>query len=160
MLASTPVFRRWKTTTAPTPRGLDRPSITTTIVCASAPPWVIWDPARHRLNLTVRADCHVQRLVFEGTRATGVVVESGGETFTLDADQIILSAGAVGTPQILMLSGVGPAEHLRSMGIPVVHDAPGVGQNLRDHPKVYVTWKAQDDYAPEWDRHGRVSPFA
>ena len=51
-----------------------------------------------------------------------------------------------------MLSGVGPAEHLRSMGIPVVHDAPGVGQNLRDHPKVYLTWKAKNDYAPEWDR--------
>ncbi len=110
------------------------------------------DPARHRLNLTVRPNCHVQRLAFDGNRATGVVVESGGETFAVDAGQVILSAGAVGTPQILMLSGVGPAEHLRGLGISVILDAPGVGQNLRDHPKVYVTWKARDDYRPQWDR--------
>ena len=110
------------------------------------------DPARHRLNLTIRPNCHVQRLAFEGNRATGAVVESGGDTFTVEADQIILSAGAIGTPHILMLSGVGPAEHLRDMGIPVVRDMPGVGQNLRDHPKVYVTWQAREGYAPNWDR--------
>ena len=110
------------------------------------------DPARHRLNLTVRPDCHVQRLIFDGTRSTGVMVESGGEIFALEGDQIILSAGAVGTPQILMLSGVGPGDHLRRLGIPMVLDVPGVGQNLRDHPKVYVTWRAKEDYRPQWDR--------
>ena len=86
--------------------------------------------SRHRLNLTIRADCLVPKIVFDGNRATGVVVESGGETFTVEADDIILSAGAIGSPQLLMLSGVGPAEHLRSFGIPVVQDLPGVGRSL------------------------------
>lgn len=101
------------------------------------------NPVQHRLNLSIRANCTVHRLQFEGRRAVGVVVESGGDLFTVWADQIILSAGAVGSPQTLMLSGVGPAEHLQSHGIEVIQDMPGVGQNLRDHPKVYVTWQAK-----------------
>lgn len=99
--------------------------------------------ARHRLNLSIRSNCMVHRLQFDGKRAVGAVVESGGNVFTVSADQIILSAGAIGSPQALMLSGVGPAEHLKSLGIDVVQDLPGVGQNLRDHPKVYVTWRAR-----------------
>lgn len=102
------------------------------------------DPARHRLNLTVRSDCQVRRVRFQGTRATGLLVDSGDETFTVEADQIILSAGAVGSPHLLMLSGVGPSHQLERFGIPVILDAPGVGQNLKDHPKVYVTWEAGD----------------
>jgi choline dehydrogenase-like flavoprotein len=82
----------------------------------------------------------VQRILFEGNRAVGVVVDSGGEIGTVAGAHIILSAGAVGSPQLLMLSGVGPAAQLSSLDIPVVQDMPGVGQNLRDHPKVYVTW--------------------
>ena len=97
--------------------------------------------ARHRLNLTVRANCQVSRIVFQGARATGLLVHSGGETFAVTADQIVLSAGAIGSPHLLLLSGVGPAEQLEGLGIPVVHDLPGVGQNLKDHPKVYVTWE-------------------
>ncbi|MCI0845337.1 MAG: GMC family oxidoreductase N-terminal domain-containing protein, partial [Chloroflexi bacterium] len=92
------------------------------------------DQIRHRLNVTIRANCHVQRILFEGKRAVGVEVESGGETFTVEGSEIILSSGAVGSPHILMLSGVGPLAQLEEFGIPVVHDAPGVGQNLRDHP--------------------------
>ena len=102
------------------------------------------DPARHRLNLTVRPNCQVRRIVFQGNRATGLLVESGGENFTVAADQIVLSAGAVGSPHLLLLSGVGPADQLEKLGIPVVQEAPGVGQNLKDHPKVYVTWEASD----------------
>ncbi len=105
--------------------------------------------ARHRLNLTIRPNCMVHRLRFDGKRATGVVVESGGDTFTVEADQIILSAGAIGSPHLLMLSGVGPAAHLQSLGIPLVQDLAGVGQNLRDHPKVYVTWGLNADYPLE-----------
>src|SRR5262249_59215509 len=97
-------------------------------------------PCRHRLNLTIRPNCTVHRVLFDGKRAVGVAVNSGGETFTVAGEHIILSAGAVGSPQLLMLSGVGPAGQLSSLGIPVVQDMPGVGQNLRDHPKVYVTW--------------------
>ncbi|MEK7806670.1 MAG: GMC oxidoreductase, partial [Chloroflexota bacterium] len=104
------------------------------------------NPGRHRLNLTIRPNCTVQRLVIEGNRVTGVEVESGGERFTVEGDQIILSAGAIGSPQILMLSGVGPAAHLRSLGIPVVVDSPGVGQNLRDHPIIYTTYRTKPDF--------------
>lgn len=94
--------------------------------------------ARHRLNLTVKANILTLRLVFTGTRATGVVVESAREQFTVEGEQIILSAGTIASPHLLMLSGIGPAEHLRSMGLAVVHDLPGVGKNFRDHPLVPV----------------------
>ena len=99
--------------------------------------------SRHRLNLTIRPDCTTHRVIIEDGRATGVEVESGGEKFVVEGDEIILSTGAIGSPQILMLSGIGPADHLREIGIPVLHDAPGVGQNLRDHPVVFATWKTR-----------------
>ena len=104
------------------------------------------DPSRHRLNLTIRPNCMVQRLIIEGKRVTGVEVESGGERFTVEGEEIILSAGAIGSPHILMLSGVGSAENLQSVGIPVVHHLPGVGQNLRDHPHAFVTWRTKKDH--------------
>jgi choline dehydrogenase len=102
--------------------------------------------ARHRLNLTIQANCLVRRLVFNGKQATGVEVERGGETFVVEGHEIILSAGAIGSPHILLLSGIGPAEQLQQVGIPVVHALPGVGQNLRDHPLVWVTWRTRPDF--------------
>ncbi len=104
------------------------------------------NPNRHRLNLTIRGNVHVRRILFQGQRASGVEVESGGEVFTVEADNIVLSAGAIASPQILMLSGVGPEEHLRSLGIPVVRALPGVGQNLRDHPLVPIRMAAKPDF--------------
>ena len=101
---------------------------------------------RHRLNITVRSGVVVRRILFESKKAVGVEVESGGEVYQVEADQIVLSAGAMASPQILMLSGVGPADHLREMGIPVVHELPGVGQNLRDHPIVAVICEVRDDH--------------
>ncbi|PKB66189.1 MAG: mycofactocin system GMC family oxidoreductase MftG [SAR202 cluster bacterium Io17-Chloro-G4] len=101
---------------------------------------------RHRLNLTIKPDCTAHKVLFEGKKATGVLVESGGETFTVEGEQIILSAGAIGSPQLLMLSGIGPAQHLSELGIPVVQDLPGVGSHLKDHPKVYTTWRIREDY--------------
>ncbi len=101
---------------------------------------------RHKLNLTVKANVVVRRILFEGKKAVGVEVESGGEVFQVESDQIVLSAGSMASPQILMLSGVGPADHLREMGIPVVHELPGVGQNLRDHPIVAVICEVRDDH--------------
>ena len=103
-------------------------------------------PARHRLNLTIRANCVVHRVLFDGGRATGVLVESDENVFTVEGQQIILSAGAIGSPQLLMLSGVGPADHLFSLGIAVVVDVPGVGQNLRDHPQVDLTWRTKEAF--------------
>ena len=101
---------------------------------------------RHKLNLTVKANVVVRRILFECKKAVGVEVESGGEVFQVESDQIVLSAGAMASPQILMLSGVGPADHLREMGITVVHELPGVGQNLRDHPIVAVICEVRDDH--------------
>ena len=111
------------------------------------------DPNRHRLNLTLRPNTLVTRIEFEGLLATGVEVESGGETFYVKGEEIVLCAGAVCSPQLLMLSGVGPASHLRELGIQVTHDLPGVGQNMRDHPYVGVVahvkpWFQQDTEAP------------
>ncbi len=104
------------------------------------------DPNRYRLNLTIRGNVLVRRLLFDGNRAVGVEAESGGEIFNIEADQIVLSAGAIASPHILMLSGVGPAEHLTANGIEVVKYIPGVGQNLRDHPLVAVRAKTKEGF--------------
>ena len=109
------------------------------------------NPVRHRLNLTVRPNALTTRVLFEGKRATAVEVESGGETFVVEAERIVLSAGSIASPHILMHSGVGPQAHLSSVGIPVVHDLPGVGQNYRDHPQVGVAFSAQDNFEPNFD---------
>jgi choline dehydrogenase len=101
--------------------------------------------SRHRLNLTIKANCHVHRILFDGDKAVGVQLESGGDTFVAEGDEIVLSSGAIGSPHILMLSGIGPAAHLREVGIPVIQDAPGVGQNLRDHPTVWCTWRTKPE---------------
>ena len=105
--------------------------------------------ARHRLNLTVRGNVTARKIVFEGKRAVGVEAESGGQRFAVEGDQIIMSSGAVGSPQILMLSGVGPSVHLSSMGISLVHDLPGVGQNLRDHPAAFLLFKGVGEAPPD-----------
>jgi len=104
------------------------------------------NPNRHRLNLTIRPNVLVRRILVEDGRATGLEVESGGEIFQMEAGQIILSAGAIASPQILMLSGIGPAKHLQEKGITIVADLPGVGKNLRDHPLVAVRVKTKDDF--------------
>ncbi|MDU8946538.1 GMC family oxidoreductase [Ovoidimarina sediminis] len=91
-------------------------------------------PAMKRPNLTVETGCLVNRITFEGTRATGVeyVTKSGSHTVRADSEVIVVS-GAIGTPKLMMLSGVGPAAHLKEHGIDVVADLPGVGSNLNDH---------------------------
>src|SRR5712671_6426286 len=104
------------------------------------------NPIRHRLNLTIKANVRVRRLRFTGERATGVEVESAGERFVVAAREIILTAGAIVSPQLLMLSGVGPAAHLQQMGLPVVHVVPGVGQNLRDHPNIRVPVQVKEGF--------------
>jgi choline dehydrogenase-like flavoprotein len=88
------------------------------------------NPVRHRLNLTVKANVRVHRLRFEGKRVTGAEVESGGERFVVEGGELILTAGAIMSPQLLMLSGVGPADHLREMGIELVH--PRDRERLRE----------------------------
>ena len=104
------------------------------------------NPNRHRLNLTIRSNINVRKILFEGDKANGVEVESDGEVFIVEAEQIVLSAGAIGSPHILMLSGIGPAEHLKEHNIQVIQDMPGVGQNLRDHPLVAIRAKTKEDF--------------
>jgi choline dehydrogenase len=97
------------------------------------------DEVRARPNLRVITGALVTRIVFDGTRATGVVYEQDGTEYTLGVQhEVILSAGVINTPQLLMISGVGPAVHLRDHGVKVIADVPGVGENLHDHPCVAV----------------------
>jgi choline dehydrogenase-like flavoprotein len=92
-------------------------------------------PVMSRKNLTVKTDAHVFGIYFEGKRAAVVSFQQGSGSVQERAErEIILCAGAVGSPQLLMLSGVGPAGHLRQFDVPVVCDLPGVGANLQDHP--------------------------
>jgi choline dehydrogenase len=93
-------------------------------------------PILNRRNLEVRCKTFVDRIVFEGTRAVGVAV---GEDL-IRAKEIILCGGAINSPQLLQLSGVGNARELEALGIDVVHDLPGVGENLQDHLEVYVQY--------------------
>ena len=103
------------------------------------------NPVRHRLNLTVRGGATVRRLLFEGQRCVGLEAESGGESFTVRGTETILSAGAIGSPFLLMHSGVGPTRELEALGIPTIHHLPGVGQNLRNHPSVNVLYREKAD---------------
>jgi len=103
-------------------------------------------PARNRTNLTILPDTTVRQVLFEGRRAVGVLASHNGESIRVDAREIILSAGAIGSPHLLMLSGIGPADQLRAAGVEVRQDLPGVGQNLRDHPHVYATWQPRPEH--------------
>ena len=100
------------------------------------------DPAKSRPNLVVETGCHALRVTTADGRATGVVVEQGGQERRVTAHrEVILSAGAFGSPHLLMLSGIGPADHLAEHGIAVLVDAPGVGANLQDHLACGAAWR-------------------
>ena len=101
------------------------------------------DPVRSHSNLTVVTHALVQRVVINENRATGVIYQNKkGRLVSASAiKEVILSAGAVGSPHLLMLSGIGPEDHLDSMGIDVKADLPGVGQNLNDHPDFVLKYK-------------------
>ncbi|MGY2001629.1 GMC family oxidoreductase [Blastococcus sp. SYSU DS1024] len=101
-------------------------------------------PAAGRANLTVRTGALTTRVLVEDGRATGVEYRCGGRLHTVRATrEVVLSGGAVNSPQLLMLSGIGPADHLREVGVDVVHDLPGVGAGLQDHPLVPVIWNVR-----------------
>jgi choline dehydrogenase-like flavoprotein len=94
-------------------------------------------PRRGSELLTVRGSTRVSRVVVEGGRAVGVQTPDG----VIRADEVVLAAGAVASPHLLMLSGIGPADQLRAAGVRVLVDAPGVGAEFSDHPDLYVTWQ-------------------
>lgn len=97
------------------------------------------NPVKSRSNLTIKTKSLVTKILFEGKKAVGVeVLYKGKKKITYRCHEVILCGGAINSPQILQLSGVGDAEHLKSVGIEPVHHLPGVGQNLQDHLEVYV----------------------
>jgi choline dehydrogenase len=101
-------------------------------------------PALGRPNLTVYPHTQAMRLLFTGRRVTGVEFVRGGRVEQVRARrEVIVSSGAIETPKLLMLSGIGPAGVLRAHGIPIMVDAPGVGANLQDHPRVSVRWESR-----------------
>lgn len=101
-------------------------------------------PVRHHLNLTVRGGVFVRKIVIEDGKAVGVEAESGGTVFRIAAGRVVLSAGAIRSPHLLMLSGIGAADHLRQFGIPTIRHLPGVGQNLMNHLSAQMTFKVKD----------------
>jgi choline dehydrogenase len=123
--------------------------------CSSAGAYL--RPARSRENLAVEVGAHATRVLFDGARATGVEYRQGGEAKRVSATrEVILAAGSLQSPQLLQLSGVGPAPLLQQFGIPVVCDVPGVGENLQDHLQLRLIYKcmrpitANDDLASTW----------
>lgn len=102
-------------------------------------------PARGRPNLTVMTNCLVQKLSMEGRKCLGVeFLRTGSEHYAAATRETILAAGAIGSPQILQLSGIGPGKLLQEHGIPVVHDLPGVGENLQDHLQLRMAFKVKN----------------
>lgn len=119
------------------------------VTCKKGRRWSVADayihPADRRPNLTVRTEAFVTRIVLEGNRAVGVAYVRGGEQHVVRAGaEIVLSGGAINSPQLLMLSGIGPGAHLRDMGIDVVVESSGVGQKLQDHPAAGILSYTKD----------------
>ncbi len=101
-------------------------------------------PVLHRKNLDLWTKAHATRLVMDGTRVTGVEVSHRGRNRTVEAAEVISCSGAINTPQLLQLSGIGPAGVLRDAGVTPVVDLPGVGENLQDHLEVYVQYACNE----------------
>ena len=104
------------------------------------------DPARQRSNLTIIDEAAATSLALNGKRVAGVRYRKDGEEHAVTAEKVVLSAGVYHSPQILMLSGIGPRAQLASHGIPVIHDMPGVGENYQDHPMLTMTFKTNPAY--------------
>ncbi|MBN9020213.1 MAG: FAD-dependent oxidoreductase [Rhizobiales bacterium] len=103
-------------------------------------------PAAGRANLTVRTGVQVLRILVEKGRAVGVEITENGVKSRISANsEVIVSSGAIGSPRLLMLSGIGPADHLRTVGVDVVHDLPGVGGNLQDHLDLFAICECTGD---------------
>ncbi|MDP6411751.1 MAG: GMC family oxidoreductase N-terminal domain-containing protein [Arenicellales bacterium] len=99
-------------------------------------------PALKRPNLTVLTGVQVERVMIDGTRATGIVISDDKQRQTITAtEEILIAAGAIASPQLLQLSGIGSPEHLESLGIPIVHDLPGVGENLHTHVLISLVFQ-------------------
>jgi choline dehydrogenase len=110
-------------------------------------------PARNRPNLRIETGAQAARLLFDGRRVRGLVYRIGDKEHEVTAKEVILSAGVINSPQLLMVSGIGPAGHLREHGIGIAHDLPGVGQNLHDH--LYIHYRAATD--PDFSINNKIN---
>ena len=108
------------------------------------------DPARGRANLDIIADAQVQSLSIANGRVSGVVYKREGEVSSVSAQVVVLCAGVYHSPQILMLSGIGPSDDLERLGIPVVNALEGVGENYQDHATMEMTFEGRTDFSPDW----------
>ncbi|NLS08848.1 choline oxidase [Nesterenkonia sp. MY13] len=120
-------------------------------------------PILERENFTLLTDTWVREVIFDGDRAVGVSVVNNafGRASTISANkEIVLSAGAIDTPKLLMLSGIGPTEHLEQHGIPTRVDSPGVGSNLQDHPEAVIGWEAKQPMVEEGYQFWEIGIFA
>ena len=119
------------------------------------------DPARGRTNLKIETLAHVTKIKFEGKKAVGVDYNRAGMSRSATATEIILCGGAINTPQLLQLSGIGDRAHLEPLGVQMVHHLPGVGLNLQDHLEVYVQYKSKEpvSIAPglKWYRRPKIA---
>jgi len=111
-------------------------------------------PMRHHLNLTIRGNVFARKILIENRQVTGVEVESGGEVFTVESNKVVLSAGALKSPHILMLSGIGPKDQLDEYGIDVLQNTPGVGANLRNHPISPISFRVKEGIKLQPDASG------
>jgi len=117
-------------------------------------------PAAKRPNLAVVTGAHSTGLVMEGRRAAGVKVRRNGANLTVRARrEVILCGGAIASPHLLLLSGIGPAAHLQEMGIPVVHDLPQVGRNLQDHFQARLAYRVNRPVSLNTRRHSLLGQF-
>ncbi len=116
-------------------------------------------PVRRRPNLRILTRAHATRVLLEGARAVGVELEYGGRRYRALAEgEVVLAAGAFNSPQLLLLSGIGPAEDLRRVGIDPVHHLPGVGRNLQEHPTIFGMHRARG--SDTFERQLRIDRLA
>tara|TARA_B100000470_G_scaffold137717_1_gene106764 strand:- start:1139 stop:2122 length:984 start_codon:yes stop_codon:yes gene_type:complete len=101
-------------------------------------------PVRHRLNLTIRGGVAVRKIIIKDLKAVGVEAESGGEVFNIEADKVVLCSGAIKSPHLLMLSGIGSADQMKEFGITPIHELPGVGNHLWNHLSSHIAFKVKD----------------
>lgn len=114
------------------------------------------DPARGRSNLRIQTNALTECLTFEGKRCTGVRYKLGGQTREAKANrEVLVSTGAINSPQLLELSGIGQAERLKELGIEVLHDLQGVGENLRDHYSPRMKWSVPRELGLTYNDKGR-----
>ena len=140
--------------TKPDPTGMGYYQLTQKNVRRSSTSVAYLKPVLRRPNLAVTMAEMVARLIVEKGRVTGVEVKRNGVAETIHASrEVIVSAGAIGSPRLLMLSGIGPADHLKSVGIAPLHDLPGVGGNLQDHLDLCTLCECTGDHS--YDKYGR-----